>query len=1656
MDRLLQLLEDSKLDLSELEVADVLWLACHLDRPPEAEPVPEDLEAPTPGDGSEAGPAAAGPKLATVPGTGPGTDPTAGGAGAPTERTAQPEPPGRAGDDEPGADGVTVRLPRAPALPGAVAIQRALRPFKRRVASLTESVLDEEATAERFAETGVLAPVPQPARERWLEVALVVDEHESMAVWRDTVEELAGVLVRLGGFRDVRLWGLGSDESGVWLARGVRIGRTASSERRAPHELVDATGRRLVLVVSDCVGPGWRSGAIVSRALERWARSGPLAIIQVLPRRQWERTGLGASRSVDLSARGPGCPNSSLRAVDRTISLLPPGPAAGDGSRILVPVLTLEEGSVGAWASLVSGQGRAPGRDFAAAGGPVPAAPLPGDAEADERVRRFRRDATPTAKRLAGFLAAAPLQLPIMRLVQRAMLPESRQSHLAEVLLSGLVRRVSPAGAAPDEIEYDFHQPEIRELLLGYSLRHETVRVVEEVSAWLERNRGVRTGFRAALGGQAERLDSGDQPYARLTADVLRRLGGEFGEVAQRIDATRRGDAAGEDASARPGREAAAAGAESAAASETSPGEAAGELEWLAARTRDFSLLIDGLTAELEGRDEVFKVIGGFMSDVGEGVFQIVGPEGWGRSAIVAEWVKRTGSAHYFFQGGDGSDLYPHLIAQLIGQYGLLDSSERARELVAEWASTTRSTSMWSGRWGRERLQEILAEAVVGANGKIVIAIDGPGGTGASALPIQELPPNSFLIYSAPAALPTGQPSEVFRFDEASQRKAINRYLNRHAGPLREKLAEVIAKGEPSFLFAALLVAQSRTEDFYQIHPSAPETLEKLLEATLTALEREHWTAETAFRRLLEAPGPLELETPAGAGAKPGDDLLPMLTAATRLGLLFEQESSGARPARRFAFRHERVRAAVAERFAESVASGPGPAIRRRRALLVHATDTDAPEEYYPVKAEQEELAEALARAGFEVDTLIGERVNAGKLRIALKELRKTSSARDLVWLHLSGPGFVAGGEAYFSYSSPDGSLREPAGASIREVTRELLEGGVSALVLTVEGGDRVYLDKVAIDVGESRVPTLQLVSGARVKSAARSLVSHVTIEVLAGAAQSPPPGGLTIEEFGERVQALAAELGGSLESRSTGRADQILSELTGFPATESGEGKRAESALEGLVYTSHADEDQETASELGRELEALGLDVGVERERIGPDIDWEEELPKAIGRCDVAVVLLSRSSIEAEESWQRREWALVQERLEQEGDDSLVVLPVVVGDLRPDPSAVPRFLAERHWMLLGEAGVEGVVGQVRRQLEERRESRSEPEAPESATRGTKLAAPAFEVFAPPRGEAQLLHLGTQDDPRFVLIDGGGPGAYRRAVRPRLEKLRHELGLDGPVGLDLVVLTHMDDPQSHGILDLLEDLSRRRDDAQPPLVEIGGLWFNGRFDLDRAEEGSQLIRERKLRDLTARLEIPVNHTHGGDPVVSDVKRGPIAIDGARIWILSPSRDLLEKARKRPGGDPNRVAMALLVDIGGRRLLLPSDARGDDVLEGLDRHGLLEDGRIHVDLLKLPHQGSSRSTDPEFYQRVTADAYLVTGDGRHGLPDLETLDWLLGARGEAPVTLYFSPSPDAYHKSYPVDELRAFLEERSSRRPLEVVEVRPEEGSLLLDLAGAPA
>jgi tetratricopeptide (TPR) repeat protein len=440
--------------------------------------------------------------------------------------------------------------PVHPVLAGTRALARALRPLQRRVASKVETEPDEEATAERAADDGLWLPLSRPAQARWLSVVLIVDAAPSMAVWRPTVTALRMLLEQHGAFRTVREYLLcpGADSSdGRFVGPHIRA---PGAGPRNPAELLDPSGRQIFLIFSDGLGPHWRDGR-TGRLLRQWGRSGPLAIVNPYPQDHWLRSNLVIRRH-QVRAPRPLTPNDRL-LIRRPARLRNPFEEPVPPASMAVPVLELSSRWIGWWARLLADphgwvDAAVHWVDPGVTVPPGPADEPMDQASAEELVLRFRSGASRQAYQLAALFAAAPLDLPVLRQVQRTMLPESAPFHLAEVITSDLVRH--HRGRQPP---LDFVDG-ARGALLASARRDDSARVVRVVAAHYQ----LRGLAEPSLTRVIEAPEHAPDPVitaetlvsARIELAVLTALSGPYARRAQRL---RESIAAVEHALANPG-----------------------------------------------------------------------------------------------------------------------------------------------------------------------------------------------------------------------------------------------------------------------------------------------------------------------------------------------------------------------------------------------------------------------------------------------------------------------------------------------------------------------------------------------------------------------------------------------------------------------------------------------------------------------------------------------------------------------------------------------------------------------------------------------------------------------------------------------------------------------------------------------------------------------------------------------------------------------------------------------------------------------------------------------------------------------------------------------------------------------------------------------
>lgn len=550
------------------QMAELLWLATHLEPPPPQEPAVErpdeddDLvgdEGDRPPPPSESTPESESrsedsPQKTDIDVLAP---PPLSQKALPLEKALPPEV-------------LPVQIFDPPMLGDLQGIVKALKPLLQKIDIGMGDRLNEPATVDFMARTDLCIPKLQPDLEAWFDVVVVVDRSSaSMIIWQRLVDDIVRTLKRYGAFRDVRVYDLiiypdaqpDQGEAPVMLR---------SRRHRPPHhpkELIDQQGRRLVILLSDTTAEHWWRGTVTA-TLEQWGHHMPVVLWQMLPPWLWQRTALGRGTPVSIRNAQPGVANQ--RWLTRASPQASPVYRQG---QVAMPVVTSEAYDLTRWSQLVVGKPVVmPGFMLPLEGDLPRAIARPSTQtskseteqrdEAEQRTDRFLRLASPEAQRLLMLLAAAPvITLPIVRLIREEKLPAvTSPLPIAEIFTSGLVKRVTappqlaqasaaedesppsnPAQLAQDRVQYDFDK-QVREALLAgkWLAPIEAVEVINSVSRAIEKrfNRRYPHTFQAYLKDPDIDLPEGLEglkAFANITADILKTLGRPYQDLVQQL-----------------------------------------------------------------------------------------------------------------------------------------------------------------------------------------------------------------------------------------------------------------------------------------------------------------------------------------------------------------------------------------------------------------------------------------------------------------------------------------------------------------------------------------------------------------------------------------------------------------------------------------------------------------------------------------------------------------------------------------------------------------------------------------------------------------------------------------------------------------------------------------------------------------------------------------------------------------------------------------------------------------------------------------------------------------------------------------------------------------------------------------------------------------
>ena len=343
-------------------------------------------------------------------------------------------------------------------------------------------------------------------------------------------------------------------------------------------------------------------------------------------------------------------------------------------------------------------------------------------------------------------------------------------------------------------------------------------------------------------------------------------------------------------------------------------------------------------------------------------------------------------------------------------------------------------------------------------------------------------------------------------------------------------------------------------------------------------------------------------------------------------------------------------------------------------------------------------------------------------------------------------------------------------------------------------------------------------------------------------------------------------------------------------------------------------------------------------------------------------------------------------------------------------------------------------------------------------------------------GDCLILEYSDGGATRYALIDGGPDATYNYSLRSELERISNTGGT-----LDFVAISHVDEDHITGVLELFAELEAQHAENQNPLIGVEGIWHNSfgqtidsnggtirsRFNavMSNAVGASAMFHSTAaLQGIGQGNQLRIKAQQLGIHINADFPDDLIITDTAPVWqranltirFVGPSRKNLDQLRQEwedwldrneaaiASGDlrvlansdrsiPNLSSLMWLAEADGRTALFTGDGRSDHLLDGLANAGLLDaQGKMHVDVFKVPHHGSDRNGTKTFFRKVTAEIYVISANGNPDNPDLSTLIWIVEAAKDQgrSIQLLFTnetPSVQKLRAEYPPDTYGYLIE-----------------------------
>ncbi len=296
--------------------------------------------------------------------------------------------------------------------------------------------------------------------------------------------------------------------------------------------------------------------------------------------------------------------------------------------------------------------------------------------------------------------------------------------------------------------------------------------------------------------------------------------------------------------------------------------------------------------------------------------------------------------------------------------------------------------------------------------------------------------------------------------------------------------------------------------------------------------------------------------------------------------------------------------------------------------------------------------------------------------------------------------------------------------------------------------------------------------------------------------------------------------------------------------------------------------------------------------------------------------------------------------------------------------------------------------------------------------------------------DAIIIHF-TDDDgnPHNIIVDGGEINSAKYCYTDRLKGKLEEIFNNGE-SIDLWVITHIDNDHIGGLYNFINDKEFFESHHQ----QLKEVWMNygGKGDYDVQRDGTiGYSSGKKLRDVLREKKVNVREgiIAGQSATFANVEITVVAPDSdtydryMKWWNGKEFKEMVETTDGLVSGGEwdyetafkdfdlkhyeedkdvkNNSSIAFVLTYEKHRILFAADSSSSILMKGLNAVNLEKDGKVKLDLMHMPHHGSSRNTSYRFLEAIDSPKYVITGNGenRYKLPDKETIARLNAANPE---------------------------------------------------------